>query len=219
MERGRPRAADPGAALARQARGRACARAWRSRADARRVRSRRRRKRAGLFGPRGQDSRQAEGPRLRRLPQGRRRIGPRTAGREAFGGSPVPRARGNGGRGRGRGSRRDRALAREPFRPAFSAGGRVAGFRQIRARGEPHRARDPSHPPCLLARGAERSRERAPCPPRAAARGLADAAARDHRSPGRQGSRRRGPRRARSRSGERGRLHRHSRHRRRRGLR
>ena len=32
---------------------------------------------------------------------------------------------------------------------------------QVRARGEPHRARDPSYSACLLARGAERGRRRA----------------------------------------------------------
>src|ERR1700722_494030 len=52
-----------------------------------------------------------------------------------------------------------------------------------------------------------------------AARGLARVAARDDRSARRQGSRRRGPRRARSKSRELGRVHRHGRHRRRRRLR
>ncbi len=61
------------------------------------------------------------------------------------------------------------------------------GLGEIRARGEPDRARPAPHSACLFAGRAEGGRSRAAGPPRAPARGLALAAARHHRSARRQG--------------------------------
>ena len=90
-------------------------------------------------------------------------------------------------------------VAIEPLResaPGIPAGARGRDHRlgQVRARGEPHRARDASYsrmsfrPP-----RSRRPRTRGPCASSRPARGLARAPARHHRSARRQGSRRRRP--------------------------
>ena len=66
---------------------------------------------------------------------------------------------------------------------------------QVRKGGEPDRARSAPYSVRLFASRAKRGRNCPPGSPRISARGLAVAAARDDRSPGRQGPRRRGPRR------------------------
>ncbi len=95
---------------------------------------------------------------------------------------------------------------------------RAARFAQERARRQPHRHPRPRYSQCFSARGARRSRSRAAGigrAPRSVARGLARRAVRHHRSAGRQGSRRRRLRAARSRSGQSRRSYRQRRHRRR----
>ena len=169
--------------------------------DAGRVRPRRRPEGARLFRPGGQDPRQDEGARLRRLSRRGGRIGTRAPGREARGGRAnfsCPRA--------WPAKRKDGDLvAIEPLRegrlglpPARVV--ETDRFGQVRARGEPHRARDASYSACLFARGAEGGRRRAARSAERPARGLARAAARHDRSARRQGPRRRRPRRARFRS-------------------
>ena len=117
---------------------------------------------ARLFRPGRQDPRQDEGARLRRLSRRGGRIGACASGREEAlraANSCVPAGMA--------GDAKDGDLvAIEPLREgrlglAAGAGRRDDRLGEVRARGEPHRARDASHPACLFARDAERGRRRA----------------------------------------------------------
>ena len=156
--------------------------------DAGRVRPQSQRQNACLFRPSGQDPGQDEGARLRRLSQRGGRFGARASGRQEGCGPRIHGACWHGWRRQGRRPRRHRALARGALGLAAGARRRDHRFSEIRARGESHRARDPPYSPCLFGRDAERGRGRAARSVECAARGLACAAACDHRSARREGS-------------------------------
>ena len=152
MERRRGRAAHSRAPLPRQAGPSPDPARWRAGLDAGRLRRRRWPESARLFRPGRQDPGQAENARVRRLSPRGGRFGTGASGREARGGTRIRRARGDGGRGPGRRPCRHRAVARGPPGAPARARRRDHWLSQVRAGGQPHRARDASYSACLFPR-------------------------------------------------------------------